>query len=192
MATVVSFGCLAFVVLDPQASVGFRELWGQYRSGDADRAVAQFAKWDGSRVTREARLSSGEDDPWSVAALALLHAEATPDSRAWREHKERARSLIEQVLERASAEDNDLKTFCRDWFLAAPPSDLWPWLRRKFADDPAVLLAHGKWLEYWMPRVSSGGPKEYGTEHFTWAIRRGSSTGRQHAEVGLGSHAFPR
>jgi hypothetical protein len=44
--------------LPASASRSFLELLVEFRTGDADRAVAEFARWPAKRVEAEARLSS--------------------------------------------------------------------------------------------------------------------------------------
>jgi tetratricopeptide (TPR) repeat protein len=144
-----------------QGPADFAHVFHAYRTGDGDSAVAAFARWDSSRVTREARLPKGEDDRWAQASLALFHAEAAQTSSAWRVHQERARTLMEQLLRDLPEGAVELRSFCRDWFLVAPPGDSWPWLIRTFTGDPIVTLAYGKWLEYWMPRVPGAGMQGY-------------------------------
>ena len=140
----------------------FASLFREYRLGDGDHAVETFKKWDARRVEREARLPSGQDDAWSMAALALFHQEAAFDSRAWRSHNERALAIMDRLVERSPPDARELRVFCRDLHLVSPPADDWPWLYRIFPGDPIVRLAHGKWLEYWMPRIESTRGNEYG------------------------------
>ena len=98
-----------------------------------------------------------------MAALALFHREvALAGSSAWATHGERYDALIADVLERTPVNARELLVFCRDVLLEGTPGDDWPWLYRTFPDDPIVTLAHGKWLEYWMPRIDSTRPTEYG------------------------------
>lgn len=107
----------------------FASLFREYRLGDADRAVDMFKNWDARRVGREARLPSGQDDAWSMAALALLHHEAAvaEGSRAWQIHSDRYRSISADLLAQAPADHRELREFCRDLLLVYGPVDEWPW-----------------------------------------------------------------
>ena len=161
------FRCIAFglslLAVQSQAPEDFASLFREYRVGDADRAVDAFSKWNARRVGREARLPADQGDEWSRAALALFHREATAaGSAAWATHKERYLSLIEDLTDNVPAETRELRTFCRDFHLTEARGDGWPWLYRKFPGDPIVTLRHGQWLEYWMPRIDSTRPTEYG------------------------------
>lgn len=169
--TVLGFACVLTTFLAQPSLVArvqvwddFASLFSEYRVGDADRAVERFKSWDARRIGREARLPSGPDEVWSMAALALFHYEAASaeGSSAGRTHRERYRSIIADVVERAQLDARDLRAFCRDFLLAFGPADEWPWLYRTFLGDPIVTLAHGKWLEYWMPRIESTRGNEYG------------------------------
>jgi tetratricopeptide (TPR) repeat protein len=146
-----------------QSGDDFATLFRAYRLGDAERAIETFKSWSARRVGREARLASGQDDGWSKAALALLHREAAvAGSTAWATHKERYDSLMADLLDRTPLDASELRAFCRDFLLEGPRGDNWPWLYRRFPGDPIVTLRHGKWLEYWMPRIDSTRPTEYG------------------------------
>lgn len=140
----------------------FASLFREYRAGDADRAIEVFKTWNARRVGREARLPAGQEDAWSMAALALFHREATLRSAAWATHRERYLSLIEDLTDSVPAEARELRAFVRDFHLTDARGDGWPWLYRKFPGDPIVTLRHGQWLEYWMPRIDSTRPTEYG------------------------------
>ena len=162
------FRCIALGVsllaVQSQAPEDFASLFREYRVGDADRAVDTFKSWDARRVAKEARLPAGQDDAWSMAALALFHFEAAvaEGTRAWQIHADRRRSIITDVLEHAPRDDRELREFCRDFLLIYGPVDEWPWLYRQFPGDPILTLAHGQWLEYWMPIIDSTRPTEYG------------------------------
>lgn len=152
------------LVAQGQAVDDFASLFREYRVGDADRAVETFKSWNARRVEREARLPAGQDDAWSMAAMALLHHEAavTEGSIAWKIHSDRYRSIAADLLAQAPTDHRELREFCRDLLLVYGPLDEWPWLYRQFPGDPILTLAHGQWLEFWMPRIESTRPTEYG------------------------------
>lgn len=142
----------------------------RYRSGESDDAVREVASWSANRLRDEIAAIPTDLDPLSRAALALLHAEANVhlgDHRAGaqlrRMHWDRAEAIVRDLWASTSeGHDRRIHDFVRDWSLVRVPGDEWPYLRRRFPDDPQVLLAYGRWLEYWMPRIESGNLQSYG------------------------------
>jgi tetratricopeptide (TPR) repeat protein len=150
----------------------FLDLLHQYRHGDADAAVARFAPWDIKRVEAEARLPNGQDDPWQLAALAMLHTEANlandlagqtwpvvpagipTAERSGGEpdvHRRLSFAIMQSLTNLAqNGGDERLVDFCRRWTGAAGGSN------RSLPDrDP---LWDGRFHEHWMgPEVCCGG-----------------------------------
>jgi tetratricopeptide (TPR) repeat protein len=172
-------------IAQPRPPADFRALFEQYRHGDADAAVIEFARWDVRRVNNEARLpagvyEAGVNDSTSLAALALLHTEAlfkrgltAADRTDLGEndlHYDRAFRIAVDLLRRANAEgDSSLRAFCRSWYII----NVYVWTARRsfqradglvrtgkkaFGDDAQFLLAAGAFAEAKMVRRAGEAP----------------------------------
>ena len=118
----------------------FEQVFAAYRRGNADAAVAAFARWPPARVKAEATLGEGVDDVRSIAALALLHTEAAirngvlgsfaPDapqrivlggwgfSPMFEVHSYSAFTLIDRLAKRARASDDaNTLSYARSWYI---------------------------------------------------------------------------
>ena len=145
----------------------FTRLFAQYRSTEADGAIAEFASWPDARTLRDATLPPGINDPMSLAALALFHLEAglmkagfTRDDtgvlpRQLMAHGDAGMALVERLLPLAKAStDPRFLIFCRDWYVAINTvSRITPgWIpggfnldspRQGMGDDPQILALLG-------------------------------------------------
>ena len=126
-------------------SADYASLLQQYRSGNADLAVATFVAWPAALVERETASIGdlAESDPWQLAARVLLHTEAgrrrgdfasAISGRAqfnsvdqlisleeYEVHYRRAATQIELLFKRA-ATDPRLAGYVRDWHVLATPN----------------------------------------------------------------------
>ncbi len=173
--------CLGVVVVAQSGHLA--ELVTEYRTGDAERAIALFRQWVERDVLRESEQLGSMGDARVRAALAVLHSETMfmTSSALGEVHFQRASVLVETLLQEAEASgDAALRVFCRDWYLNSQVRT-WPWLRRRFSDDPVVSLAYGTFLEYWSPRADGRGGGTYGFQIGEPAI--GTSHGQFGPEV---------
>ena len=109
----------------------FSRLFADYRGTEAEFAVNEFANWSMDRTLREAGLPQGQDDAWTLAALALFHLEAgikragfqrddgdVDDFRFSNANGMAGLNLIERIVPMAHASrDATLLAFCRDWYV---------------------------------------------------------------------------
>lgn len=170
----------------------------QYRRGDADAAVATFALWDAKRVDAETRLPIGDDDPWAIAALAMLHVEAALvndlAARSWpaaprdtvspkgsravpNVHSRASIVLMQRLGEIARGrQDSRLLEFYRRSAVAGAPNRVSP------EDDS---LWNGRFHEHWMgPEICCGG--------ISFSTSTAGESGRIESSHGrfVRSHAF--
>ena len=167
-AAVCASGALPIPVLQSPSSSDFPALFDQYRHGDADAAVAAFAKWNRRRVEAEAKLPAlMPTDTRAIAALALLHTEAASDQGAFNvspqavgvAHYRKAVRLISDLpLMLRTSSDPDPRPFCRNWYILAislfsrlrnynGASELARVGRDEFGNDSEFLLATGSVAE---------------------------------------------
>lgn len=140
----------------PQSA--YRALVEQYRTGDADAAVAEIAAMRPDRITAKIVAEELPGDFLPQAAAAALHTEAalrqaiSPDLHL---------DLAQAVIAKLDAARFDPQ-FRRAWYLAAVSA----WLQRgrwdragvvveaippEFANDADILVAMGSWLEASVP-----------------------------------------
>jgi len=126
----------------PGPSAAFTQIFDQYRRGNPAPAIGSFARWKPERVSAEARLAEGADDPLSLAALALFHTDAgiangtfggfapkTPNfinlggwglESVFEVHSLSAYRIIETLTKRGKeTKDEGLLKFCRSWYVVA-------------------------------------------------------------------------
>src|SRR5579871_3434428 len=127
---------------DPQPSSRFLTLWSMYRHGDGDAAVDAFSKWKPRDVAVEALLPPDQSDPWSKAALVLLHTEAAMRNNSfarWNDklpgsindggwglvnifevHSHQASLIVRDLTSLAKrSRDDRLRAFVRQWYIVA-------------------------------------------------------------------------
>jgi tetratricopeptide (TPR) repeat protein len=144
----------------------------EYRAGDADRAVAQFAQWTPEEVDRAGTLSDGVRDSLSSAALALLHMEVhrTFALSPYREdarvlsgsmdelepHFRAALRLSRQVCgSTAAVRSARLSEFCQLW------SKSFEVVSQDTGLDALKWLVRGQHDEIWVGPEIVGGPVEF-------------------------------
>jgi tetratricopeptide (TPR) repeat protein len=165
------------------SSTDFVRLFTQYRTGDADAAVAEFASWDRVRVERDAAIDLPPGDLRAQAALALFHTEAgirngqldllvssgTTGQDVIREpHGTAAGRWIDGLTPKAiAAHDSKIVEFVRTWLIVqASVAERWgrSWhvspatntSLPPIADDAEWLMLRGAWFEkYAGPRVEA-------------------------------------
>ena len=81
----VSLDAGALRVSAPPSTASFKQLFEDYRRGDANSAVEAFSHWSDERVAAEARLPDSITDSESMAALALFLTEAGISRRTFGE-----------------------------------------------------------------------------------------------------------
>jgi len=184
MASVVSGALLSTTLiaasgqLPASVAVGrpsdrIEDLLVEYRGGDADRAVAAFARWTELQVEQHSALPETMRDTWSRAALALLHIEAgrlaatlggprsdlrvLTGARAELEpHKRFAHELVLAVsTEAAKTHEARLVEFCRLWQMTVNIPGV-----EGISDPARTSLLRGKYGEFWMGPEITGGPSE--------------------------------
>jgi tetratricopeptide (TPR) repeat protein len=184
-------GALSQAPAPPTApSAGFVRLFNQYRTGDADAAVTEFASWDRARVDRESAIDLPADDLRAQAALALFHTEAgirngeldlvlnegpMGDHLVREPHGTVAGALIDQIRPKVLASQNQsLIEFVRTWYIVqASVAGRWqhafhlPLLTDTdlppLARDPEWLLLRGAWIEKYV------GPDNEGTARYSFS-----------------------
>jgi tetratricopeptide (TPR) repeat protein len=166
-------------------SVEFVRLFNQYRTGDADAAVTEFASWDRARVEDESAFDEPGGDLREKATLALFHTEAGIRNGAYSQgvsgptsssgsdylepHARAAKAVVLQLAKATIPADERLTMFCRDWLLVHRaivmrwrggwnPTQAAPFLE----NDPDVLFQEGALFEKTMgPEIDSGGNVGY-------------------------------
>ena len=184
----IAFGVLLALAAPPRQapsppaapSVEFVRLFNQYRTADADAAVAEFASWDRARVERESAIDLPADDLRAQAALAAFHTEAGIRNGSYHEwipgptanansdfvepHAQIAERIVQAFVSPAATKNEELTTFCRVWLLATRAIRI-RWGRGMTREalcgleaDPEVIFQLGGFVEKEMgPEIGGDG-----------------------------------
>ncbi|HUL71730.1 MAG TPA: hypothetical protein VLT86_01430 [Vicinamibacterales bacterium] len=181
--------------IQPAARLSFVDLFHEYRSGDADRAVQILSTWSPRQIDRDAKLPPGQDDAWAKAALALFLIEALRESSPGATDK--AERLIAEAYDRAkSSNDTRLLTFCRDWYFVGLTShvhlsmDAEAELRRRFSADPLTQLELGKKAERYLEVILHPDRDGYALGFGHTEVHGTSSHGPYGEDAAKAEHAY--
>jgi tetratricopeptide (TPR) repeat protein len=169
----------------------YQALIDEYRRGDAEAAVTKLAAIGPDNIDRLRPATSVEQSPWDWAASILLRTEAkhryfythfgwsflrAPRSQtidSWNRVRDRfegpslreVRALVGHAVRTG---DERLQAYCRAWYIAALHGSARKFFiesRDLFRGEPEVLLARGRYLEFWM------GPDPRYVRHYSgWAM----------------------
>jgi tetratricopeptide (TPR) repeat protein len=128
----------------------FEQLFDEYRRGDADAAVAAFARWTPNRVAAEATLAPGVSDLQTLAAFALFHTEAGMRNgrfgrvapEVFEIHARTAFHLVARLLEQERRAETglDILAFEKNWRMLA----IAHCMRARLSDCKKELLDRGE------------------------------------------------
>jgi len=181
IAVVVALGLLPAGLFADTKQQDYQALIDEYRRGNAEAVVSKIAALGSQESERLRPTLALEEAPWDWAALILLRAEAKHrywnsvwaweslshdgdpyvDLDRWEAPSLRTLQALKGHALRTG--DERLLEYCREWYINAlhgfGNADSFDGSRDLFPSDPLVLLARGRYLEFWMgPETEEAGP----------------------------------